>query len=136
MMKFFRHHVTGLVLACVLLPHAAEAKVTKFIVEERVLLEAGKTWGTAGAYELLRGTVYLEVDPKDPLNAVIVNLEKAPRNAKGKVELSTRFRIMKPVDVRRGNQKIWYGINNRGLVASRVEPDDAMLNQGFVVVDA
>src|SRR5205814_5089227 len=57
---------------------------------------------------------YLEVDPRDPLNAVIVNLDKAPRNARGLVEFNTPFLILKPVDMARGNHKIWYGVNNRG----------------------
>jgi hypothetical protein len=56
----------------------------------------------------------MEVDPRDPLNAVIVNLDRAPRNARGRVEFSAPFIIIKPVDVTRGNQKILYGINNRG----------------------
>lgn len=48
------------------------------------------------------------------LNALIVNLDKAPRNARGMVEFRTRFVIIKPVNMARGNQKILYGINNRG----------------------
>ncbi len=71
-------------------------------------------WGTAGAYERLKGTAYMEVDPRDPLNAVIVNLDRAPRNGRGMVEFSSPFLILKPVDMSRGNRKIWYGINNRG----------------------
>ena len=58
--------------------------------------------------------MYFEVDPRDPLNAVIVNLDKAPRNAQGLVEFSAPFVIIKPVDMARGNRKILYGINNRG----------------------
>jgi hypothetical protein len=54
------------------------------------------------------------VDPNDPLNNVIANLDKAPRNAKGRVEFSTPFFIVKPKDLSRGNHKIFYGINNRG----------------------
>ena len=93
---------------------SAQAKVTRFVVEERVVVSEGRSWGRAGPYERLKGTAYLEVDPRDPLNAVIVNLEKAPRNARGLVEFSTPFLILKPVDMKRGNRKIWYGVNNRG----------------------
>ncbi len=50
----------------------------------------------------------MEVDPRDPLNAGIVNLDKAPRNAKGLVEFSSQFYIIKPVDMARGNHKISY----------------------------
>jgi len=31
----------------------------------------------------------MEVDPRDPLNAIVVNLDKAPRNARGMVEFSS-----------------------------------------------
>ena len=59
-------------------------------------------------------SAHFEVDPRDKLNAVIVNLDKARRNAKGMVEFSAPFVIIKPVDNARGNHKILYGINNRG----------------------
>ena len=56
----------------------------------------------------------MEVDPHDPRNAVIVNLDRAPRNERGLVEFSAPFFIIKPVDPARGNRKLLYGINNRG----------------------
>jgi hypothetical protein len=114
-------------------------------------------WGTAGAYERLDGTAYMEVDPRDPLNAVIVNLDKAPRNARGMVEYSAPFFILKPVDMARGNHKIFFGINNRGnkieLSLGRTFPavpsannndpltaadvgDGLMLRLGYAIVDA
>ena len=40
----------------------------------------------------------MEVDPNDPLNAVIVNLDGAPRNAAGRVEFSAPFVIIRPVN--------------------------------------
>ena len=92
---------------------AAEARVTRFVVEERVPFAPGTEWGSAGAYERLKGTVSMEVDPREPVNSVIVNLDRAPRNGRGMVEFSAPFFILKPVDMTRGNQKLWYGINNR-----------------------
>jgi hypothetical protein len=62
-----------------LLSTVAEARVVRFVVEERVPFASGTEWGTAGAYERLKGTAYMEVDPIHPSNSVIVNLEKAPR---------------------------------------------------------
>ena len=44
----------------------------------------------------------------------VTDLDKAPRNAKGMVEFSSPFFILKPIDMKRGNQKIFYGVNNRG----------------------
>lgn len=143
----------ALALACV---HCtAEARVIRFVVEERVPFASGTDWGSAGACERLRGTVTMEVDPADPLDAVIVNLGKAPRNAHGKVEFSAPFFMLKPVDLRRGNGKLWYGINNRSACielafrsfpfratpctiskAEDVGTDHPILTEGYVFVDA
>ena len=48
----------------------------------------GASFG-AGQYQMINGTVKGEVDPDDPLNAVIVDIGLAPRNARGMVEYST-----------------------------------------------
>jgi alpha/beta hydrolase family protein len=74
----------------------------------------GQEFGTAGAYLRLAGTAYGEVDPRHPLNTVIVNLDKAPRNARGLVEYEVDFDIMRPADPGRGNRKILYEVVNRG----------------------
>src|SRR5262249_47327179 len=59
----------------------------------------GKTFGSVGAYEKLRGTAFGEVDPNDPRNAVITDLRLAPRNARGNVEYAMDFYILKPIDL-------------------------------------
>ena len=92
----------------------ADARVVRLIVDQTQPVAGGAPFGNVGPYERLTGTVYFVVDPADPLDAVIVDLDKAPRNANGLVEFSAPFVIIKPVDMSRGNQKILYGINNRG----------------------
>src|SRR5215469_11595175 len=133
----------------------AEARVTRFVVEERVLFDNGSSWGKAGPYERLKGTAYMEVDPRNPVNAVIVNLDGAPKNERGMVEFSSPFLILKPVDMNLGNQKIWYGMNNRGncveipfrawpmgvttcnpMTAEDVGPNNILLREGYAIVDA
>jgi hypothetical protein len=74
----------------------------------------GKEFGTAGGYLRIMGTACGELDPQHPLNAVIVNLDKAPRNERGLVEYEADFYIMRPADVGRGNRKILYEVVNRG----------------------
>src|SRR5581483_5836117 len=44
-----------------------------------------------------------EVDPKNSLNRIIVNLGKAPRNRRGRVEYASDICILKPLDMARGN---------------------------------
>ena len=95
-------------------PAPSEARVVRFVVEQARPVLEGKTFGDVGPYERLDGTVYFEVDPRDPLNALIINLENAPRTPSGMVGFSSPFYILKPVDMARGNRKIFYGINNRG----------------------
>ncbi len=106
--------LTPLVFAASLVASLAEARVVRFVVEQRRTFADGMTFGQTGPYERLDGTVHMEVDPADPLNAVIVNLDKAPRNARGRVEFSSPFFMLKPVEMGRGNGKIFYGVNNRG----------------------
>ena len=62
-------------------PSPGEARVVRFVVEQTRPVAEGKSFGDAGPYERLDGTVYIEVDPRDPLNTAIVNLDKAPQNA-------------------------------------------------------
>src|SRR5213078_2347453 len=49
-----------------------------------------------GDYEKLAGTVELELDPAHPANAAIVDLVNAPRNARGRVEASADFMVLRP----------------------------------------
>ncbi len=125
----------------------SEARVVNLVVEQRTSFVGGADWGKAGPYEMLRGTAYMEADPHNPHDAVIVDLENAPRNAKGLVEFTTQFMILKPVHMHRSNHKIFYAVNNRGnnleglltaTTASQVSGTDAgyALTEGYVVVDA
>ncbi len=140
----------GIVAAVsVVAPRPGEARVVRMTVEQTRPFAGGKSFDAAGPYVRLEGTAFLEVDPKDPLNALIVNLDKAPRNAKGLVEFRSRFVIIRPVDLAKGNQKILYGINNRGNPielrfhefptpgADGPEGGDGLLYRlGYTVVDA
>lgn len=54
------------------------------------------------------------LDPKDPLNRGIVDLEKAPRNARGMVEYETDLFMLRPKDRAKGSRTILYEVNNRG----------------------
>jgi hypothetical protein len=74
----------------------------------------GTDFDPTGLYERLHGTVFGEIDPRHPLNADIVNLDRAARNARGNVEYRSDFRISKPVDLDRGNGCLVYDVSNRG----------------------
>lgn len=74
----------------------------------------GRRFGDVGQYEKLVGRAWGELDPADPHNARIVNLDRAPRNARGAVEYSIDVYILKPLDISRGNKTLLYDVVNRG----------------------
>src|SRR5215831_10915305 len=79
---------------------------------------AGQSFGQVGQYEQLDGTAFGEIDPQDPLNTVIQDIELASRNSRGMVEYSMDFSILKPIDTSRGNHTILYDVVNRGNKSS------------------
>ena len=93
---------------------AADARVTRIEIVKREPFAAGQGFGSVGAYEKVVGRFHGELDPKNPLDAVIVDLDKAPRNAAGMVEYSADFYILKPVDLAKGNGALFYELSNRG----------------------
>ena len=104
MRRAFAFVVLGVLLAALAAP-AADARWCGSSSSGRRRNAGGEAFGDAGPFERLDGTVHMEVDPDDPLNAVIVNLDRAPRNEWGLVELSAPFFIVKPVDMTRGQRE-------------------------------
>ena len=96
------------------LPPPPHSRVTRLDITSRALAFGGRSFGDVGAYELLMGTATAVADPAAPLNAGIVDLEHAPRNADGLVEYSFDFDILKPIDMGRANGVLAYEVNNRG----------------------
>jgi hypothetical protein len=130
-------------LAILTMPGMASAKVVRLVIEERTPFAGGAEWGKTGPYERIVGVAHLDVDPADPLNAGIVDLDLAPRNARGRVEFRTRFFMLKPKDMGRSNGKIYYTANNRGNDAllnaqtvQQVGRNDFALMQGYTILDA
>jgi len=71
------------------------------------------TFGDVGAYEKIVARAYGEVDPTHPANAVITDVENAPRDH-GMVLYSMDVVIVKPIDPAKGSGKIFYDVVNRG----------------------
>jgi hypothetical protein len=99
--------------------HLAEARITRIVIQTRTSPAfGGASFGIVGQYEQLTGVAFGEVNPKDPLNAVITDIELAPRNSRGNVEYSMDFSITKPLDMSRGNKTLLYDVPNRGNIRS------------------
>ena len=118
----------------------------------------GASFGGVGQYELIQGTFTGEVDPSNPQNAVIVDIQNAPRNSKGLVSYSADFQIFRPIKLSQGNHRVIFDLPNRGgatalstynngtgndrswctsgLPAKFTVGDGFLMNEGFTVVDA
>jgi Alpha/beta hydrolase domain len=92
----------------------ASAEVVRIEVKSRADLIGGKPFGAAGPYEKLTGRIYFEVDPSAAPNKIITDIDKASRNARGRVEFSSDFFLIKPKQVERGNGTVIYEVSNRG----------------------
>ena len=104
----------------------AEAETTRIVITrvESPTFE-GVSFGEVGQYEKLVGRAFGEVDPHDSHNRVIVDLALAPRNARGMVEYATDIYILKPIDLARGNHRLFLEVNNRGNLLSLFRMNDA-----------
>jgi len=92
-----------------------EARITRIqITNTESPTFAGASFGSVGQFEKLTGTAYGEVDPHHPLNAIIQDIDLAPRNVRGMVEYSTDIYILKPIDMAKGNRMLFYHVVNRG----------------------
>ena len=123
------------VMAVLALP--AEARITRIVVEHRESpAYKSQSFKDAGAYERLSGHAYGELDPKDPLNAIITDLQLAPRNARGMVEYAATFSMAKPADLAKASGVLVYLVPNRGNIS--LEATGALvrdfLNRGHVVL--
>lgn len=123
---------------------SALARVTRVEVLSRTPLTAqsGNDSGIPG-YEKIIARVYFAVNPANEHNKPIVDLEKAPRNAKGEVEFSADLYLLRPlaknngamlleIPNRGGNGMLSIVDGGKGDPASAVDFGDGwLLKQGF-----
>ena len=113
--------LAAIALACVC-SSVTEARVVRIeiVKVERVDPPASGPQSATPPYERLTGKFYGELDPADPKNALITDIQLAPRNARGKVEYVGTFTLMKPVDASRAS-----GVLDVFGGESRQRPGDA-----------
>ena len=88
--------------------------VTKLEIASRSQFANGESFGDTGPYELVEGKAYFAVDPLNPRNQVITDVDMAPRNSAGKVAMSADFAVLKPAENGRGNRSLLFDVVNRG----------------------
>ena len=119
----------------------ARAEVTRVEIATRADV------GTSG-YEKIVGTIHFAIDPKHPRNRLVVDLDKAPVNARGFVEFSSDLYILRPkatpgngvalVDIlNRGNKVVLNGFNRGGSpdpVSENDLGDKFLMRFGYTIV--
>ncbi|WP_221622278.1 alpha/beta hydrolase domain-containing protein [Larkinella rosea] len=107
--------LSQLLLFLVIIAQSGQARIVRIEIGSRQSPAfEGRVFGSVGAYEKLRGKAYGELDPNRPQNAVITDLRLAPRNARGMVEYVMDIYILKPIDLKTGNHRLFLEVNNRG----------------------
>jgi len=116
------------VLAVLVLAVPSRADIRRLVVEKTETLPDG--------YQRLTGHAYGEIDPRLPLNALITDIQLAPRNARGMVEYVATFTILKPADMTKASGVLLYIVPNRGRVTwtGRGGFFDDARKQGHVLV--
>ena len=129
---------------------AAQAEVTHIEIASRADVLGGKPFGAAGAYEKIVGKVFFALDPTLAANRPIVDIDKAPRDAAGRVAFSADLYALVPKESARGNGVALFDVANRGrknmlryfnLAPPVVDPtaeaefgDGFLLRQGFTLI--
>jgi hypothetical protein len=123
--------------------------VIKLEIASRQPFADGIAFGEAGAYERIDGTVRFAVDPAHAANEAIVDLDKAARDAQGRVHFAADFCILQPIDPARGSRRLVFEVTNRGrrnvsrhlnrapspaVLTDEIDPGDGfMMRHGWTV---
>jgi hypothetical protein len=92
----------------------AMAEVTRIEIATRTDVLAGKAFGDTGRYEEIVGKVYYSLDPDNPRNKSIADLDKAPRDDAGRVAFVADLFVLVPKDKSHGNGVALFDVLNRG----------------------
>ena len=135
---FRKSALLGVTAAALLLalPPPTQARVTRLVIDTTVSPAfGGASFGAAGQYETIAGRVYGELDPNLPHNAIINDIQLAPKNANGRVEYMATFFLVKPIDMSKSSHLMWHDVPNRGgritLAAASRNDGDIGLSSGW-----
>lgn len=115
---FARRSFSGLALrVCLLIVGTASVgrgEVVRVEVTDRFDVMGAWPFGSVGAYEAITGRIYFAASPSKISNQVIADIQLAPQNARGQVEYSSDFYILRPRDPAKGNHTVLFEVVNRG----------------------
>lgn len=135
----------ALAILTFVLPTLARAEVTRIEITTRGDFAGGRVFGAHGPYETLTGKIHIAVDPSAARNRVVADLDKAKKDADGKVHLSSDIVIIRPkgrtaadvvlVDVVNRGASVALRVFNGATVGAADESGDGFLFQhGFTLV--
>jgi hypothetical protein len=101
-------------VSALLVPAFVFAEVTKVNIASRSVVANGQSFGSVGPYEKLTGTIEFALDPANPRNTRIVDLDAAVKGSDGRVHFTADLYILQPVDPSKGNGTLLFEIANRG----------------------
>ncbi len=99
-------------LAGSLLLQTAQARVLRIVVDETKPMP---TVAGGLAYEQIAGRAFGELDPQQPGNRIIQDIELA-KDAGSKVRYVASFVLTKPVDMGKASGLMWQDVPNRGTI--------------------
>ncbi len=141
-----------LIAATIVFASPCAARVVKFeILKVESPAFEGRTFGSVGTYDRILARATIAVAPDDIHNKIVVDLDRAPRNAQGLVEAVTDVEILRPTVAANGNRTLFYEVLNRGgklgfalfndlpaVTNDLVKATDAgngfLMNRGYTVV--
>jgi hypothetical protein len=86
----------------------------ELVITERSAFADGHAFGRAGAYERIKGRARFAIAPK--ANTEVVDIDKAGVDGDGLVRFEADFALLKPVDMTRGNRRVFFDYGNRGNI--------------------
>jgi hypothetical protein len=96
----------------------ARARVTRIVVDETLSPafckgEVCRSYGAGGQYEQLAGRAWGELDPNDPLNSLITDIQLV-KEPDGKARYVATWVITRPIDRSKASGMMWHEVPNRG----------------------
>src|SRR5690349_309929 len=119
------------IVAAICAAAPAEAKITKIVIDRTTSPAfGGATFGNAGQFETLVGRAFGELDPADPVNSIIQDIQLG-KDADGKVHFIASFQIVKPIDMTKASGLLWHDVPNRGGRITIVDAEKAFGDVGL-----
>jgi hypothetical protein len=118
----------------------SDAGVKKIVIDQTATVNlapiplGSSTPGTPTSYTVYQGRIFGALDPKDPHNTIITDIDHAPTTA-GKVDYIANFQILTPTNSKARNGLLLYGVSNRGGNAIPTAPNGTPI-QGVTYVQS